>query len=117
MFYTLFSEDGRMLLSWAGGPVGWTDSTEEEQWPNLEDDDRSDKIDEDEEEVNHSGRMIFRAGRKKKEEVVGKPGPDKSEFEEAERSSEDGDGEDSLDEREVTIVNKPSSNILKNPFP
>ena len=60
--------------------------------------------------------MIFRAGRKKKEGVVGKPGPGKSEFEEAERSGEDGDGEDSLDEREVTIVNKLSSNILKNPF-
>ena len=81
----------------------------------LEDDDRSDRTDEDEEEVNDSGRMIFRAG-KKKEAVVGKLGPDKSEFEEAERSSEDGDSEDSLDETEATIVNKPSSNILKNPF-
>jgi len=80
-----------------------------------DDDDRSDKTDEGEEEVNDSGRMIFRAGRKK-EGVVKKPKPDKSEFEEAERSSEDGDGEDSLDEAEVTIVNKPSSNILKNPF-
>ena len=60
--------------------------------------------------------MIFRAGRKKKEEVVGKPGPGGSGFGGAERSSEDGDGEDSLDEREVTIVNKPSSNILNNPF-
>jgi len=33
-----------------------------------------------------------------------------------ERSSEDGDGEGSLDEAEVTIVNNPFSNILKSPF-
>jgi len=82
----------------------------------LEDGDRSDKTDEDEEEEdNASGRMIFGAGRKNKEKVKNL-GPGKSEFEEAERSSEDGDGEDSLDEAEVTIVNKPSSNTLKNPF-
>ena len=59
----------------------------------MEDYDRSDETDEGEEEVNDSGKMIFRAGRKKK-----------------------GDGGDSLDEREVTIVNNLSSNILKNPF-
>ena len=73
----------------------------------LEDDDRSDKTDECEKGVNDGGRMIFRA-RRRKEAVVGKTGPDKCEFEEAERSSKDGDGEDSLDETEATMVNKPS---------
>lgn len=52
--------------------------------------------------------MIFRAGRRRKEAVVGKPGPDKPEFKEAERSSEDGEGEDSLDETEAAMVNKSS---------
>ncbi|KAG0638159.1 small-subunit processome [Tuber brumale] len=83
-------------------------------WQTLEGD-RSDKSDESEEEVNDTGRMIFRAGRKKKE-TAGKPKQNKSEFEEVARSSEDEDGKDSQDEAEVTIVNKASSNIPKNPF-
>ena len=75
----------------------------------LADDGKSDKTDEGEKEVNDGGRMIFGARRRRrKEAVVGKPGPDKCEFEEAERSSKDGDGEDSLDETEATMVNKPS---------
>ncbi|PWW72723.1 Utp14-domain-containing protein [Tuber magnatum] len=82
----------------------------------LEDDGRSGKSDESEEEVNDTGRMIFRAGRKKKEEAVKKPKPNGSEFEEAEYLSEDESSSDSRDEAEVTIVNKASSNIPKNPF-
>ncbi|CUS13122.1 unnamed protein product [Tuber aestivum] len=82
----------------------------------LEDDGRSSKSDESEEEVNDTGRMTFRAGRKKKEERAKKPKPNGSEFEEAEHSSEDEDGADSPDETEVTIVNKASSNIPRNPF-
>ncbi|CAZ85657.1 unnamed protein product [Tuber melanosporum] len=81
----------------------------------LEGDDKSDKSDGSEEEVNDTGRMVFTAGRKKKE-IARKPKPNKSEFEEAEHSSEGEDGKDSPDEAEVTMVNKAASNILKNPF-
>jgi len=83
----------------------------------LEDDDRSDKTGKDEEEEgNASGRMILGTGRKNKEKVKNLV-PAKSEFEEAERSSEDGYSEDSLGEDEVTIVNKPSSNTLNSKVP
>jgi len=81
-------------------------------WRALEGHDRSDKTDEGGEEINDSGGTIIRAGRKK-EGVVGKPEPNKSEFEEAKHSSEDGGGGD---QAEVRIVNKPSSGVLKNPF-
>ncbi|KAG0136826.1 small-subunit processome [Tuber indicum] len=82
-------------------------------WQALEGDDRADKSDEGEEEVNDTGR-IFRAGRKK--EAARKPKPNKSEFEESERQSDGEDGKDSPGEAELTIVNKASSNIPKNPF-
>ncbi|RPB01097.1 Utp14-domain-containing protein [Choiromyces venosus 120613-1] len=82
----------------------------------LEDDGRSDKSDDSGEEVNDTGRMIFIAGKKKGEEKAKESKPNKSEFEEAERSSEDEASEDSADEAEVTIVNKASSSINKNPF-
>ena len=58
-------------------------------WRALGGDDRSDKTNESGEGINDSGRMIPRARKKKKEGVVEKPEPNKSEFEEAERSSED----------------------------
>ena len=82
-------------------------------WRALEGHDRSDKTDEGGEEINDSGGTIIRAGRKK-EGVVGKPEPNKSEFEEAKHSSEDGGGGD---QAEVRIVNKPSRLLVYSRTP